>query len=80
MIAVEKKQHPAPTAPQTPCLSLRAKEAAKALGISERTLWELTGKGIVPHIRLGKVLLYPVDSLRAWLQEQSQQSIRQKDE
>jgi hypothetical protein len=30
------------------------------------------GKGVVPHIRLGKAILYPVDSLRDWLQKQAQ--------
>jgi excisionase family DNA binding protein len=51
---------------------MRPREAAKALGISERLLWEWTNKGVVPHVRLGKVILYPVDSLREWLKEQAQ--------
>jgi hypothetical protein len=59
--------------PATPCLSMRPKEAAKALGICERTLWEMTQKGVVPHIRLSeKIILYSVDSLKAWLQQQTQ--------
>jgi len=60
------------TEPETPCLAMRPREAAKALGISERLLWEWTNKGVVPHVRLGKVILYPVDSLREWLKEQAQ--------
>jgi len=55
--------------PETPCLALRPREAAKALGISERLLWEWTDRGEVPHIRLGKAILYPVDSLRDWLKQ-----------
>lgn len=47
--------------------------AAKALGISERLLWEHTDRGAIPHIRLGKAILYPVDSLRDWLKQQAQQ-------
>lgn len=66
--------------PEIPCLSMRAKEAAKALGISERLLWEWTDKGVVPHVRLGKAILYPVDSLRAWLQQQAQGKTRLSDE
>jgi len=58
--------------PETPCLAMRSRETAKALGISERLLWEWTNKGVVPHIRLGKAILYPVDSLRDWLQKQAQ--------
>jgi len=43
--------------PETPCLAMRPREAAKALGISERLLWEWTGRGVVPHVRLGKAIL-----------------------
>ena len=50
---------------------MRPREAAKALGISERLLWEWTDRGAVPHVRLGKAILYPVDSLREWLQRQA---------
>jgi excisionase family DNA binding protein len=51
---------------------MRAREAAKALGISERLLWAWTNRGLIPHIRLGKAILYPVDSIRAWLQKAAQ--------
>jgi len=55
--------------PETPCLALRPREAAKALGISERLLWEWTDRRIVPCVRMGKAILYPVDSLRDWLKQ-----------
>ena len=58
---------------ETPCLAMRPREAAKALGISERLLWEWTSRGLVPHIRLGKAVLYPVDSLREWLQREARE-------
>ncbi len=57
--------------PVTPCLALRPREAAVSLGISERKLWELTNCGKVPHVRMGKAILYPVDALRRWLDEQA---------
>jgi predicted DNA-binding transcriptional regulator AlpA len=74
MIAIDStKTKVANNIPETPCLSLRPKEAAKALGICERTLWEMTQRGVVPHIRLSeKIILYSVDSLRTWLQQQAQ--------
>ncbi|MGQ9649526.1 MAG: helix-turn-helix domain-containing protein [Phycisphaerae bacterium] len=56
---------------EAPCLALRPREAAKSLGVSERTLWTWTQQGIIPHIRLGKTILYPVDALRRWLDEQT---------
>lgn len=53
-------------------LSLRPREAAKAIGISARTLWTLTQQGEIPHTRLGRSVLYPVEALQRWLQERSQ--------
>lgn len=55
-------------------LALRAPEAAKAIGISERSLWSLTHGGDIPHFRVGTSLLYPVDALRRWLDEQVQRN------
>lgn len=56
-------------------LSLRPREAAKALGISERLLWSLTQDGTIPCVRVGtgnrKVPLYPVALLDQWLREQA---------
>jgi excisionase family DNA binding protein len=72
VIGVDIRESPTGTEPETPCLAMRAREAAKALGISERLLWEWTDRGLVPHIRLGKAKLYPVDSLREWLKQQAQ--------
>ena len=60
--------------PETPCLAMRPREAARALGISERLLWEWTNAGFVPHVRLGRAILYPTDSLRDWLRRQAQES------
>jgi excisionase family DNA binding protein len=48
-------------------LALRPREAAKALGVSERTLWAWTKEGDVPHAKIGGTLLYPVAELREWL-------------
>lgn len=52
-------------------LALRAKEAAKALGISERYLWQLTKDGHIPCARIGsgkrQTVLYSSQELHAWL-------------
>lgn len=48
-------------------LALRTKQAAKALGISERLLWELTNRGEIPHVKVGRATLYPVEALKQWL-------------
>ena len=50
-------------------LALRPREAAAALGVSERKLRELLPE--LPHVRVGGVVLLPVEGLRAWLSEQA---------
>ena len=65
---------PAPQADTPPpCLALRPKDAAKALGIGTRKLWELTADRTsgIPHVRFGRAILYPIDELRTWLAEQT---------
>jgi excisionase family DNA binding protein len=56
-------------------LALRPREAAKALGISARHLWQLTKDGHIPCVRVGsgtrKSILYPVADLQAWLTRQT---------
>ena len=57
--------------PVHPPLALRPREAAKALGISPRLLWQLTHDGHVPCVRVGsgkrRTVLYPTAELQAWL-------------
>ena len=52
-------------------LALRPKEAAKALGIGERLLWSKTSQGLIPHLRIGTAIVYPVAELERWLTEQA---------
>lgn len=57
--------------PKIEPLALGAKDAAKALGISERALQNATQpKGPIPSIKLGERRLYPVDALREWLRRE----------
>jgi len=55
-------------------LALRPREAAKALGISPRLLWQLTHDGHIPCVRIGtgkrRTVLYPTAELLAWLSRQ----------
>lgn len=44
-----------------------AKDAAKLLGIGERTLWELTREGAFPIVRLKNRTLWAADELHAWV-------------
>lgn len=58
-------------------LALRPRDAAKALGLSPRTLWGLTApRGPIPCLRVGhgkrQTVLYPVAALHAWLTRQAE--------
>ena len=53
-----------------PILAMRPRQAAEAIGVSERTLWSWTQAGDVPFIKRGKATLYPVRELTAWLSAQ----------
>ena len=52
-------------------LALRRRQAAKLLNVCQKTLWSWTKAGIVPHVRIGKAILYPVDLLQEWLRQQA---------
>jgi excisionase family DNA binding protein len=55
-------------------LALRSKEAAKVLGISARLLWTYTKCNDVPHMRIGRRILYPLAALHAWLEARTKES------
>ncbi len=59
-------------------LALRPREAAKALSISPRLLWQLTKDGQIPCVRVGngkrRTVLYPLANLQAWLIEKTSES------
>jgi excisionase family DNA binding protein len=63
------------TASILPPLALRPREAAEALGISPRLLWQLTKDGHIPCVRVGsgkrRTVLYPLADLQAWLTRQA---------
>jgi excisionase family DNA binding protein len=59
------------TARDADLLAFRPRDAARTLGLSERTLWGLTKAGKVPFVRIGKAVRYPRHLLLRWLEEQS---------
>ena len=64
---MSKATPPPDISSECPRLALNAKEAAKALGIGPRLLWELTSRGEIPIVRLNARVLYPVAGLQAYL-------------
>ncbi len=61
---------------ELPSLALRPREAAKALSISPRLLWQLTKDGHIPCVRVGngkrQTVLYPLADLQAWLSRKAE--------
>jgi len=51
-------------------IAVGAKEAARMLSISERTLWTLTKDKRVPARRVGRKWIYSVDELRRFARGQ----------
>ena len=49
---------------------LRPSDAAEALAISPRKLWELTNCGDIPCIRIGRAVRYDPVDLRNWIEMQ----------
>lgn len=59
----------------SPVLALRPKDAAIALGIGQRKLWELTApRGPIPCVKLGTCVLYRFADLDAWLAREAARS------
>ncbi len=58
---------------EPPKLLLTAREAAKALAISEKTLWSLTTpRGPIPCVRVGeRSIRYSVAALEKWIATQT---------
>ena len=45
------------------------RDAAKALAIGTRKLWELTNCGEIPCVRIGTCVRYSPDELRVWIRD-----------
>lgn len=64
-----------PTRPlHIPVLALRPRDAARALGIGERLLFDLTRRGEVPSARIGRAVVYRVADLDRWLADRAKAS------
>ena len=53
-------------------LLVRPEEAAQALAISPRKLWELTKRREIPAVRFGRMVRYDIEDLRKWILAQKE--------
>lgn len=59
-----------PEKTETPRLLLTARDAAFALAISERKLWELTNCGTIKAVRIGTAVRYATATLEEFIADQ----------
>lgn len=57
-----------PEANVTPPDLLMARDAAKLLGVCEKTLWSMTDQGELPVIRIGRRVSYDPRDLNRWME------------
>ena len=55
-------------------MAVSVAEAADLLGLSRPTVYQLTHRADFPAVRVGGRVHVPVDGLRAWLEQQAQNS------
>ncbi len=55
------------------CLTVNAVEAAQMLGVSARTVFQLTKAGKLPHKRLGGRIVYSIEALKRFVNESDTQ-------
>jgi predicted DNA-binding transcriptional regulator AlpA len=59
--------------PSAPLL-WKAREAAKALSVCERTLWDLTNtQKLIPCVRIGRSVRYSPTDLLTWIESQKEE-------
>lgn len=56
-------------------LAVSVSEAAKMLGIGQRTLYRAINDGTVPHLAFGKRLVIPIAALEKWMEDESAKSL-----
>ncbi len=49
---------------------ISAHDAARALSISEKTLWTMTAEKRIPCVRIGRRVLYSPADLVTWIEQQ----------
>lgn len=54
---------------------VKAREAARRLGISSRTLWNLTNQGLIPAVRIGRAVRYRPETLRTFAEEREDRHV-----
>lgn len=59
-------------------VALTTREAADALGVSERTVWAWAHRpeDPLPHFKIQRTLRFPIHELQVWCSRQASQPVR----
>ncbi len=57
-------------------LTVNAREAAQMLGVSERTIFQLSKAGKLPHKRLGARVVYSIAALKKFIDEPDTETVK----
>lgn len=60
-------------------LLVTAREAARALAVSQRTLWGLTARGDLACVRIGRAVRYDVEDLKVFINRRKEKNGAQKE-
>ncbi len=63
-----------PIAPDQECLC--AEDLARFLGVNRKTVYEYAARGVIPHRRLGRRIVFSRSQVVAWLGSCSSASVR----
>lgn len=55
---------------------LRPAQVGEVLGVSRSKAYELISAGVIPSIRIGGSVRVPLDSLKAWIEAQTDDGAR----
>jgi len=60
--------------------TITASEAAKLLGLSEWSVYDLARRREIPHVRIGRRVLFRRSSILGWLEAQETASVKREPE
>ena len=57
-------------------LTLNAGELSKSIGLSKDTIYTLVSQRRIPHVKVGRRVLFPVKGIEKWLEDKTIDAVR----
>lgn len=58
------------------CLLMTVEDAARRLGIGKTLAWQLIWDGVLPSVRLGRLVRVPVRQLEDWIAREAEVGVQ----